>query len=378
MRRPLPSSIPLAAMVLAAGLSPALAAAQPSPTPSAPAAVAAPAPQAAPGAQRATTASLPVPPGPQPRAAGSPLAGAAPAVQPPPAAVPLPSVPASAVGRPPAPGAPAQAVQANVVERTGGAVYVALRQNNIFPVAQGHINRIVTPFGRAGVRTASTEQIITEGNIVYVTPVGEAPVTMFITEAGDERTAISVTLVPRGIPPVELDLRIPGFTPVHARATPAAVAQERSHRAERHDQAERWERSQPYVEAVTSLARRIAMGEIPPGYEAASGAGLPVPVCTPAVSGVTVTFRGGQAFVGAHLAAFVGVAHNTTRESVEFVESWCGGSRGVAAVALAPSPTLAPGARAEVIVVVRSAPSESRAGARPSLLGVSAPGAGAR
>jgi conjugal transfer pilus assembly protein TraK len=389
--------VPLAsAVAVTVSLWTALAAAQPASGGATPSAVAAPATAAA-----SAAASSAVPqgnrpggpavalhnPGPLPRPAGgvAPIGGGQatpagqqpPVVQQAPTSVPLPAVPAGSVGRPAPAGATGPTIAANVVERTGGAVYVALRQNNIFPVAQGHINRIVTPFARAGVRTASTEQIITEGNIVYVTPVGDAPVTMFVTEVGDERTAISVTLVPRGIPPVELDLRIPGFTPAHARATPAAAAAERTARVERQEQAERWERSQPYVETVATLARRIAMGEVPPGYEAASGAGLPLPICAPA-PGMTVNFRGGQAFVGAHLAAFVGVAQNTTREPMDFVEAWCGNGRGVAAVAVSPIATIPPGGRAEVIVIKRTGPAEGRAASRPSLLGVSAPVGGGR
>lgn len=286
---------------------------------------------------------------PAPRAQAGPSATTP--VPAPRASVPLPTVPAGTVPR---------GVQANVVERTGGAVLVSLGKNNIFPVSQGHINRIVTPFRRAGVRTTSTEEITSEGGIVYVSPRSEAPVTMFISEASDESLAISLTLVPRGIPPVELDLRLPG----HVTPRSPIAVQERAARAE---QADRWERAQPFSETLSALVRRLALGEVPPGYElAAIGGGLTPPVCS-APGGVRVSFARGQAFLGANLVAFVGVVHNSGREPVEFVESWCG-ARGVAAVALAPSPMLQPGGRAEIFVVVRNAPSEPRGTPRPSLL----------
>lgn len=281
--------------------------------------------------------------------AAPPSTGAAPAVSRASPAVPLPTVPAEAVPR----GAAAASLP-----RTGGVVMVALGQNNIFPVAQGHINRIVTPFRRAGVQTTSGEEIQARGGIIYVSPRGEAPLTMFVSEDGEDSVAISLTLVPRLIPPVELDLRLPGGAATRASATTLR---------ERMERAERWERGQPYTDTLRDIIRRLALGEVPPGYEAAAlGAGVAPPGCWPE-GGITVSFRNGQVFAGSQLTALVGIAHNPGREPREFLESWCG-ARNVAAVALAPSPMLAAGGRSEIFVIVRNEMPAERSTPRPSLL----------
>lgn len=239
-----------------------------------------------------------------------------------------------------------------------GIVQVRTGANNIFPIAQGHMNRIVTPFQRAGVQTNSPEEIQSRGNVIYVSPRSEQPLTMFIHEDGDDSVAISLTLVPRLIPPVELDLRLPGesATRVSSRTV-----------RERVDTADRWERGQPYVDTIRDVMRRLAVGEVPPGYEMRQMAGSVSPPACRTDAGITVDFRRGQLVVGAQLEAYVGVVRNSSGEAREFVESWCG-SASTVAVALSPSPMLAPGGSAEIFIIQRNTPVQERSTPRPSLL----------
>jgi hypothetical protein len=80
----------------------------------------------------------------------------------------------------------------------------------IVEVAIDHLNRIVTPFASPQVRTVSRATTQVDGNAIYVATASEEPVSLFITEAGDTATAISLTLAPRHIPPREVRLVLTG------------------------------------------------------------------------------------------------------------------------------------------------------------------------
>jgi conjugal transfer pilus assembly protein TraK len=76
----------------------------------------------------------------------------------------------------------------------------------IVEVAIDHLNRIVTPFAAPQVRTVSQATTQVDGNVIYVATATEEPVGLFITDAGDSATALSLTLAPRHIPPREVRL----------------------------------------------------------------------------------------------------------------------------------------------------------------------------
>ena len=80
----------------------------------------------------------------------------------------------------------------------------------IVEVAIDHLNRLVTPFVSPQVRTVSPATTQVDGSAVYVATASEDPVSLFITEAGDTATAISLTLAPRHIPPREVRLVLTG------------------------------------------------------------------------------------------------------------------------------------------------------------------------
>ncbi|EBT3822543.1 conjugal transfer protein TraK, partial [Salmonella enterica] len=84
--------------------------------------------------------------------------------------------------------------------------------NQIIPIAVGHPNRIVTPFSNPEIvstsLTGATDngqcgEVCIKENVVYVATDKQYPVTMFITEKGSEAQALSLTMVPRRIPPRE-------------------------------------------------------------------------------------------------------------------------------------------------------------------------------
>lgn len=93
----------------------------------------------------------------------------------------------------------------------GGTLTVRPGVTEGIPVARGHINRIVTPFQPPNVTTMDkTATVKVTDRVVYFATEGEQPVSLFITPDNSEAVALAVTLVPCGMPPRELELRLEG------------------------------------------------------------------------------------------------------------------------------------------------------------------------
>lgn len=227
--------------------------------------------------------------------------------------------------------------------------------NQIVPIAITHLNRLVTPFATPAVQTSAGEsaQINIKDNVVYAATGNEAPVTLFITEKGDQGRALSLTLVPQQIPPRELFLRLPEALGYMAGAANA--------------KAESWEKSQPYVETVRAVFRKIALGEVPQGYTMTRMPGnMPRPSCQQ--PGLSFDFANGQLVMGHSLSVLVGVATNTSSQPIEFKEAVCG-AWDVAAVAAWPLNVLEPGKRTEIYVARKIGKKQGPTSKRPSLVG---------
>ncbi|EKD3994703.1 type-F conjugative transfer system secretin TraK [Salmonella enterica] len=234
--------------------------------------------------------------------------------------------------------------------------------SQIIPIAVGHPNRIVTPFSNPEIvstsLTGATDngqcgEVCIKENVVYVATDKQYPVTMFITEKGSEAQALSLTMVPRRIPPREVFLKLDGGVGITG--------------AFANTKAETWEQSQPYVETIRSVFRKIALGEVPQGYTLNRiPAGAAVPSC--AHPGVKVDFSKGQYMMGHHLNVFIGVALNVSDQPIEFKEALCG-SWDVAAVTTWPLNVLEPGQKTEIYVAKKQKRGLAPTSKRPSLLG---------
>ena len=221
--------------------------------------------------------------------------------------------------------------------------------NQVLVVALGHVNRIVTPFERPQVRTSSSASVTVVKNILYVSPTDAAPVTLFVTPKGDEAMALSLTLAPRKIPPVEITLEVAN-----------GYGQRRTNA-----KAEKWETAQPYVETLTALFRALAHEEIPDGFEIDRSAGNPIAkLCRQP----GVQYSTGQVIKGRNLTVLVGVATSTLSQPIELNERACS-TDGVRAAAGWPGIALFPGRPIELYVVVEQQQFTSARRQRPSLLG---------
>jgi len=224
----------------------------------------------------------------------------------------------------------------------------------IVEVAIDHLNRIVTPFAAPQVRTVSPATTQVDGSAIYVATASEDPVSLFITEAGDPATAISLTLAPRHIPPREVRLVHTGGVvraPAPTVTPPSAVVRE----------------DQPYVEHIAAALRALAQNRLPAGYRPRkAGRGEHAACRQPGLS-VSAT----QVLEGSGLRLLTARARNQGKEPVELEEGRCAGDPGsvVAAVAAWPRSRLAPGEETELYIALRPREPEGERGERPSLLG---------
>jgi conjugal transfer pilus assembly protein TraK len=222
--------------------------------------------------------------------------------------------------------------------------------NEILEIAIGHLNRIVTPFESPFVTTSSQADVSARDNVVYVGTTQESPVTLFITEKGSEEAALSLTLIPRKIPPREMTLFLDGSSNVYFTAN---------------KRAEKWEKSLPYLAVIETLFKGIAKGDVPPGYKFEKHPKGQLPFCRQ--QGLNFDFSSGQTIIGHNLLVHIGVAKNISGKVVEFKEDTCG-DWDVAAVAAYPSNVLEPRQSTEIYVATKKNLKEEIRIDRPSLL----------
>lgn len=265
----------------------------------------------------------------------------------------LPAVPADVVKRPaPAPSKPVETRQ---------DVIISPGTNTLIPIARTQINRLVTPFESPRIQTVSTAEITTSGNVIYVTTDSEQPVTMFVTPEDDESVAISLTLLPQSIPPIQANLMFgqslagsgTGGSPAYANPMYSGTAR-------------KWERSQPYMDTIRSVMRDLALGTLPRGYSIGSlHNGDSIPAC--AQPAVTYDFTKSQVIQGHDFRVYVAVAENISAKTVEFDHGACTHPNRVA-VSSWPYEMLEPGQKTEVFIITRVPKAVADTSVRPSLL----------
>jgi conjugal transfer pilus assembly protein TraK len=239
-------------------------------------------------------------------------------------------------------------------------VVVASGTNTLIPISRGQINRLVTPFDNPHIQTVSEAEISTSGNVIYVTTQDEKPVTMFVTPEDDESVAISLTLLPQGVPPIQANLILAKNVQGLASGMPVTSSTNYS------GQARKWERSQPYMDTLRSLMREMALGNLPRGYSfGALTSGNKIPAC--AQPSLSFDFSKSQLIEGHDFRVFVATAENVSARTVEFDHGSCTHPHR-AAVSAWPDEVLEPGQKTEVFVVTRVPTEVPQSSTRPSLL----------
>lgn len=228
----------------------------------------------------------------------------------------------------------------------------------VLPISKNHLNRIVTPYTEPEVRTTSNAKVEVDGHVVYVASRSSAPITLYIMSSASQAQALSLALVPRAVPPKEINLTL--------------AEAESSGKARRLDPgaARAWEESQPYVQTIEQLLSGLARGKVPQGYgmDRITDAMWQPSCASPKGGDLTYDFAGiGQRVSGGSLLGYIGRVTNVDDEVIELDERWCR-TEGVVATAFWPRIVLQPGEQAEVYVV-RRREVRSSAPERPSLLG---------
>lgn len=225
--------------------------------------------------------------------------------------------------------------------------------NTVIAIARGHLNRLVTPFDQPRATTVSDATVQIKGRVVYVATTSDEPVTLFLTPEQSEAVALSLTLVPCGLPPRELTLLVAGGADWRRAAGETAGA------------AGQWETQQPYVDTLTQAFKLLALGRVPPGYNLRAWQhGDPAPPC--AAAGVDIAPS--QVVEGQRLLMLVALARNLSGNRVTLVETACAGPA-VVAVAAWPQGVLEPGQAVEVYLALRRDEPTAATTPRPSLLG---------
>ncbi|MDB6373951.1 TraK domain-containing protein [Photorhabdus bodei] len=236
--------------------------------------------------------------------------------------------------------------------------------NTLIPISINQINRIVTPFEHPTVQRLKLNNVIVnvQGNVVYVSTSSTNPVALYISEKGDESVAISLSLVPQKIAPIQATLML--SRKLNNAGTTIGVSPAGSFFYGGSEvKARRWEQKDNYVETIRNIMRTIALGDIPPGYSMGNlSRGISVPNCNfhtgTVQDDIKYIFSGGQYMQGSLFSVIVGVAQNTGSSTVTIDESLCTHPN-LAARALWSRNTLQPGQKTEAFFVIRNTqPSE--------------------
>ncbi|TXI08281.1 MAG: hypothetical protein E6Q76_07480 [Rhizobium sp.] len=216
------------------------------------------------------------------------------------------------------------AARSNVIVKPG--------VNQLVDIARDHLNRISTPFGTPSVKTTSNADIEARQSVLYIAPHDDRPIVLYITEKDQEDPAIAITLMPRHIPPRPISLRFDDYMPLQSYEN---------------KDAEKWETDLPFVQMIKTLMRKVAMGDIPPGFRLrARNYHDPAVLCADPALRVDPQ----QVLEGARLIVSIATVKNISSQNIEIEESSCY-MPGVTAVAAWPSPFLTPGQQSELYVI---------------------------
>jgi len=225
--------------------------------------------------------------------------------------------------------------------------------NEIIKVAQGHLNRIVTPFEHVTIDTVSNATFETHDSTLLVTSNETYPITMFLHEKGDDSLTMSVTLLPEAIPPRDITLVFKGMdynTMMRKMSKKAA----------------KWETEHEYVTGIKEAMHKLALGSIPDGYSFRPADEKDRRFnCQSDVQGISVTV--GQIMDGYNIIYSVSSVKNISASTIELTESYCY-EKGVLAVSFWPKVRLKAGEKTELYIAYKR-PDENHDPVRPSLIG---------
>lgn len=230
--------------------------------------------------------------------------------------------------------------------------------NTLVPISINQINRLVTPFEHPVVQKVKQEgvTVTVKDNALYVSTADSNPASLYIGEKGDESVAISVSLVPQKIAPVQASLML--SRKLNSTGASGVIPAGYNSFGGSEVKAKRWEQKDNYIETIRNIMRTIALGDIPPGYSLGNlSSGVGIPNCNFRTGTdqdqIRYSFGNGQYLQGSQFSVIIGVAQNTGSSTVMVDESLCTHPQ-LAARALWSRNTLQPGQRTEAYFVIRN------------------------
>ncbi|NOI31836.1 TraK domain-containing protein [Vibrio coralliilyticus] len=222
-------------------------------------------------------------------------------------------------------------------------------QKVLHVISNQYLNRIVTPFKSPSIKLIKPKGVSTEksGNVLYLATNRKTKIAAFITEGGDESTAIKVLFSPEAIGPQEI------------------VLGNANHRGS--EIARRLEHASPRTDALVNIMSSLAIGNLPSGYQQQEVNAAYFPECSQ--KNLSFEFYNGQFFSGGDYVVSIGIAKNKTNHVLELKENTCY-KDGVVAVSGYPDYTIPPHSSVEVLVMYhRAKPTMRKVKQRQSLIG---------
>lgn len=218
-------------------------------------------------------------------------------------------------------------------------VKVTPGRNATIPIAMGHLNRLILPFEHPEIRTIDTATTELKGQVLYVAPDQDRPITLYVTEEQSDLTALSLTLAPKPIPPRELEIKLDGI-PV--------VSPSSHHATERNTPTPEW--AQDPIQHLKLGFRALASQTVPEGYQVRSPRKGEQIHCRQA--GLDV--RTQQVLEGREDRIAIGKITNLSGQSLTLDESQCADDQKLTlAIAAWPNTKLQPQMRTELFVAFK-------------------------
>lgn len=127
----------------------------------------------------------------------------------------------------------------------------------IVKISKDHLNRIVTPFQNPILPTVADFDYTVSDNIIYITAKSSSPISAFITDKNNQKTSINVVMVPDNILPREIIFHIEGMENNSENLSTDALEEMLKLNGNKTDS---------YLDQITTLMTEIAKGNVPTGY----------------------------------------------------------------------------------------------------------------
>lgn len=225
---------------------------------------------------------------------------------------------------------------------------------NMVQLSLNQTNRLVTPFANPELYPQINDlEFNIEGSVLYVSPKGEGPYTVYIRDEGREDVVVPLVLISGNIPPRNLTLHLKGrgrVRPVSKKETVSLVS------------------DMEYMQLIKEAFKSLAKKQVPTGFTLNSGIERSQRPFHLATQDIRVNFANGQFLSGAEVDIIIGTVENDGAQTVQLDETWFNENNRTAAVAFWPYVSLHPKQATEVYVAVRRRADVTEYTDRPSLV----------